>query len=436
MGLILSIASPHNADIKLSNPTTNNHKEQEELKANDKELGMQDKSAKAWQAATQVIHAGHTREAFGALVTPLYQSATFVFESAKQGRERFAGNEPGYIYTRLGNPTTAELERKMAILEGAEAAAATASGMGAVSGALLANLEMGDHLVASNAVYGCTYALMITQLARFGIEVSLVDFSVVEEVEAAIKPNTKVIFCETPVNPHLQVFDLTAIANIAKRHQLVSIVDNTFMTPLLQRPLDLGIDIVVHSATKYLNGHGDVIAGIVCGSEEQIHKVKYEILKDIGAVISPHDAWLILRGLKTLDVRLQRHCDSAECVAEFLSEHPAVTRVYYPGLKFHPGHRFIGKQMKRAGGVIAFELAANLDETMAFVGYLTLFSIAVSLGDAESLIQHPASMTHSPYTVEARAAAGISDNLLRISIGLEDCDDIIADLKQALMRIM
>lgn len=293
---------------------------------------MQDKSAKAWQAATQVIHAGHTREAFGALVTPLYQSATFVFESAKQGGERFAGNEPGYIYTRLGNPTTAELERKMAILEGGEAAAATASGMGAVSGALLANLEMGDHLVASNAVYGCTFALMTTQLARFGIEVSLVDFSVVEEVEAAIKPNTKVIFCETPVNPHLQVFDLTAIANIAKRHQLVSIVDNTFMTPLLQRPLDLGIDIVVHSATKYLNGHGDVIAGIVCGSEEQIHKVKYEILKDIGAVISPHDAWLILRGLKTLDVRLQRHCDSAECVAEFLSEHPAVTRVYYPGL--------------------------------------------------------------------------------------------------------
>lgn len=396
---------------------------------------MQDESGKMWKAATQVIHGGHEREAFGALVTPLYQSATFVFESAQQGGERFAGNESGYIYTRLGNPTTAELERKMAILEGAEAAAATASGMGAVSAALLANLQMGDHLVASNAVYGCTYALMTTQFARFGIEVSLVDFSSEAEIEAAIKSNTKVIFCETPVNPHLQVFDLASIANIAKRHQLVSIVDNTFMTPLLQRPLDFGIDLVIHSATKYLNGHGDVIAGIVCGSEEQLHKVKYEILKDIGAVISPHDAWLILRGLKTLDVRLQRHCDSAQRVAEFLAEHPSITRVYYPGLKSHQGHKFIGQQMKRAGGVIAFELAANLEEAMAFVGYLKLFSIAVSLGDAESLIQHPASMTHSPYTPEARAAAGIGDNLLRISIGLEDCDDIIADLNQALARL-
>ncbi len=396
---------------------------------------MQDVSGKMWKAATQVIHGGHEREAFGALVTPLYQSATFVFESAQQGGERFAGNEPGYIYTRLGNPTTAELERKMAILEGAEAAAATASGMGAVSAALLANLQMGDHLVASNAVYGCTYALMTTQFVRFGIEVSLVDFSSEAEIEAAIQSNTKVIFCETPVNPHLQVFDLAAIATIAKRHQLVSIVDNTFMTPLLQRPLDFGIDLVIHSATKYLNGHGDVIAGIVCGSEEQLHKVKYEILKDIGAVISPHDAWLILRGLKTLDVRLQRHCDSAQRVAEFLAEHPSITRVYYPGLKSHQGHKFIGQQMKRAGGVIAFELAANLEEAMAFVGYLKLFSIAVSLGDAESLIQHPASMTHSPYTPEARAAAGIGDNLLRISIGLEDCDDIIADLNQALARL-
>lgn len=396
---------------------------------------MQDESGKMWKAATQVIHGGHEREAFGALVTPLYQSATFVFESAQQGGERFAGNEPGYIYTRLGNPTTAELERKMAILEGAEAAAATASGMGAVSAALLANLQMGDHLVASNAVYGCTYALMTTQFARFGIEVSLVDFSSLADIEAAIKANTKVIFCETPVNPHLQVFDLAAIATIAKRHQLVSIVDNTFMTPLLQRPLDFGIDLVIHSATKYLNGHGDVIAGIVCGSEEQLHKVKYEILKDIGAVISPHDAWLILRGLKTLDVRLQRHCDSAQRVAEFLAEHPSINRVYYPGLASHQGHKFIGQQMKRAGGVIAFELAANLEEAMAFVGHLSLFSIAVSLGDAESLIQHPASMTHSPYTPEARAAAGIGDNLLRISIGLEDCDDIIADLSQALARL-
>lgn len=397
---------------------------------------MQDESSKMWKAATQAIHAGHEREAFGSLVTPLYQTATFVFDSAQQGGERFAGNEPGYIYTRLGNPTVAELERKMAILEGAEAAAATASGMGAVSAALLANLQIGDHLVASNAVYGCTFALMTNQFARFGIDVTLVDFSEVELIERAIKPNTKVIFCETPVNPHLQVFDLSAIAAIAKRHSLTSIVDNTFMTPLLQQPIVLGIDVVVHSATKYLNGHGDVIAGIVCGSEAQLHRVKYEILKDIGAVMSPHDAWLILRGLKTLDVRLKRHCESAQRVAEFLEQHPAVTRVYYPGLKSHSGHRFIGQQMRRAGGVIAFELVADFTQAMAFVGNLKLFSIAVSLGDAESLIQHPASMTHSPYSPEARSAAGIGDNLLRITVGLEDCDDIIADLSQALAALV
>lgn len=397
---------------------------------------MQDNSGKSWKAATQVIHGGHEREAFGALVTPLYQTATFVFESAREGGARFAGEDPGYIYTRLGNPTTSELERKMALLEGAEACAATASGMGAVSAALLANLQCGDHLVASHVVYGCTFALMTQQLARFGIEVSLVDFSSIVEIEAAIKSNTKVIFCETPVNPHLQVFDLVAIAQLAKRHQLLSIVDNTFMTPLLQRPLALGIDIVVHSATKYLNGHGDVIAGIVCASKDQIHKIKFEILKDLGAVISPHDAWLILRGLKTLDVRLQRHCDSAERVAQFLEQHPAVKRVYYPGLPSHPGYCLMGQQMKRAGGVIAFELKADLQQAMAFTGQLTLFSIAVSLGDAESLIQHPASMTHSPYTPEARAAAGISDNLLRISVGLEDCDDIIADLNHALTGLV
>jgi methionine-gamma-lyase len=388
-----------------------------------------------WKSATQAIHAGHEKEAFGALVTPLYQSATFVFDSAQQGGARFSGDEAGYIYTRLGNPTTAELERKMAVLEGADAAAATASGMGAVSAALLANLQMGDHLIAAKAVYGCTFALITHQFARFGIQVSLVDFSDLEAVRAAVKPNTKVLFCETPVNPHLQVFDIEALAAIAKQHNLVSIVDNTFMTPLLQRPLDMGIDVVIHSATKYLNGHGDVIAGIVCGSHAQIEKVKFEILKDIGAVMSPHDAWLILRGLKTLDVRVQRHCDNAQVVAEFLQQHPKVAQVYYPGLKSHQGYAYLGKQMKRAGGVIAFELNAGFDEAIAFVNRLRLFSIAVSLGDAESLIQHPASMTHSPYTPEARLDAGITDSLLRISVGLEDVEDLLMDLTQALDQV-
>ncbi|PKG58267.1 methionine gamma-lyase [Shewanella sp. Choline-02u-19] len=389
----------------------------------------------SWQLATQVIHAGREPNESGALVSPLCQSATFVFDSAEQGGARFAGEEAGYIYTRLGNPTTAELERKIAVLEGSDCAAATASGMAAVSAALLANLQMGDHLVASNAVYGCTFALMNSQLKKFGIEVTLVDFCNLAEIEAAIKPNTKVIFCETPVNPHLEVFDLDAIARIAKQYHLVSVVDNTFMTPLLQQPIKHGIDIVIHSATKYLNGHGDVIAGIVCASSAQMDVIKYEVLKDIGGVISPHDAWLILRGLKTLDVRINRHCDSAEVVAQFLEDHPKVSKVYYPGLKSHRGNALIGRQMKRAGGVIAFELDADLQTSIGFINQLELFSIAVSLGDAESLIQHPASMTHSPYTEEQRAKAGITDNLLRISVGLEAVEDIITALDEGLAAL-
>lgn len=393
---------------------------------------MQDNKQSNWDLATLTIHGGHQREAFGALVTPLYQSATFVFDNVEQGGARFAGDEAGYIYTRLGNPTTSELERKMALLEGAEDAAACASGMAAVSSALLTHLQAGDHLVASKAVYGCTFALMTTQLSRLGIKATLVDFADLDAIEAAITPQTKVLFCETPVNPHLEVFDLAAMAGIAKKHNLVSIVDNTFMTPLLQQPLTMGIDMVIHSATKYLNGHGDVIAGIVCGSSEHLHKLKYEILKDFGGVISPHDAWLILRGLKTLDVRLARHCDNAEVLAEYLDKHPAFGKVFYPGLAKHAGHKFIGTQMKRAGGVIAFELKGDKHDAMKFVNRLGLFAIAVSLGDAESLIQHPASMTHSPYSPEARLAAGITDNLLRISVGLESVQDLIDDIEQAL----
>ncbi|RTR38591.1 aminotransferase class I/II-fold pyridoxal phosphate-dependent enzyme [Shewanella canadensis] len=392
---------------------------------------MQDK----WKPATKVIHAGHIKDSSGALVSPLCQSATFVFDNAEQGASRFAGDEAGYIYTRLGNPTTAELERKMAVLEGAEAATATASGMAAVSSALLTNLSQGDHLVASKAVYGCTFSLMTSQLVKFGIRVTLVDFNDLSAVADAISSDTKVIFCETPVNPHLDVFDLDGIAEIAKQHGLVSIVDNTFMTPLLQQPLSHGIDIVIHSATKYLNGHGDVIAGIICGSNEQIEKIKYETLKDLGGVLSPHDAWLILRGLKTLDVRLERHCDNAEVIAQYLLNHNRVTKVYYPGIKGHSGHQFIGRQMKRAGGVIAFELDASLDQSIKFINGLHLFAIAVSLGDAESLIQHPASMTHSPYSDEEREAAGIGASLLRISVGLESVEDLIVDLEQALIQI-
>jgi methionine-gamma-lyase len=385
---------------------------------------------------TQAIHSGRINdEQFGSLATPLYQTSTFIFENAQQGADRFAGEAEGYIYSRLGNPTTRQLEMRVAAMEGMEDAAATATGMGAVSGALLANLSCGDHLISSKAVYGCSFALMNHQLTRWGIEVTFVDMANPAEIEAAIKPNTKVMFLETPVNPNLAVYDLAVIGKIAQQHNIISVVDNTFLTPVLQQPRKYGIDIVVHSATKYLNGHGDVVAGIICGTAEMIMNIKMTVLKDIGATMSPHDAWLIMRGLKTLPIRMERHCSNAEKIAEFLEAHESVSQVYYPGLKSHPGHKFIGSKMKAAGGVIAFEIKSDLAGGGDFINRMQLFSIAVSLGDAESLIQHPASMTHSPYTQEERLAAGISDSLIRISVGLENVDDLMADLSQSLALV-
>jgi len=382
---------------------------------------------------TQAIHSGRINdEQFGSLATPLYQTSTFIFDNAEQGAERFAGESEGYIYTRLGNPTTRQLEMRVAAMEGTEDAAATATGMAAVSGALLANLQCGDHIISSSAVYGCSFALMSHMLTKFGIEVSFVDMTEPENIKNEIRTNTKLIFLETPINPNLVVLDLEKILAISKEYKLISVVDNTFLTPVLQQPAKYGADIIIHSATKYLNGHGDVVAGVICGNSEMINHIKLTALKDIGATISPHDAWLILRGLKTLPIRIERHCKNAQILAEFLEGHPNVAQVYYPGLKSHPGNKFIGNQMKGAGGVIAFELNTNLSGGSAFINRMKLFSIAVSLGDAESLIQHPASMTHSPYTEQERRAAGISDSLIRISAGLENADDLIFDLKQSL----
>ncbi|MCQ8877264.1 methionine gamma-lyase [Pseudoalteromonas shioyasakiensis] len=386
---------------------------------------------------SQCIHGPEkANDPHGALTSPLYQTSTFHFTDAAQGAARFAGEEPGYIYTRLGNPTTTELEQKVAQLENCEAAAATATGMGAVSASVLSFLSQGDHLVVSSALYGCTFAFFAHMLPRWGVEVSFVDMTSEQALRDAIKPNSKMIFAETPINPTMAVLDLNLISDVAKQHQLISVIDNTFLTPLLQKPTDYGIDLIVHSATKYLNGHGDVVAGLVCGCDEHINLIKMTVLKDIGATISPHDAWLINRGLKTLAIRMQRHCESAQTVAEFLEQHSHVNTVYYPGLKSHPGNKFIGTQMKAAGGVIAFELKGSLKDGEQFINSTKLCTLAVSLGDAETLIQHPASMTHSPYTAEERAAAGISDGLIRLSVGLEDVNDIINDLNHAFTQIM
>ena len=382
---------------------------------------------------TNTIHAGKIKDQqFGSLATPIHQTSTFVFDSVEQGSNRFNGDEPGYIYGRLGNPTLRELEQKMAVLEKTEDAAVFGSGMGAISSTLLANLKAGDHLLTTKALYGCSFALFNHLLPQFGIEVSFIDFDNEQSVTNAIQDNTKVIYFETPINPNLDVIDIAMVVRVARKHQLLTVADNTIMSPALQTPAALGIDLVVHSATKYLNGHGDVVAGVCCGSQEQIAKIKMTTLKDMGATMSPHDGWLILRGLKTLHLRVERHNQNAQVVAEYLEQHPSVKHIYYPGLESHPGHKYIGTQMKGAGGVVAFELVGDKQQAMNFMNALKLCTIAVSLGDAETLIQHPASMTHSTYTDEEREQAGIKDTLIRIAVGLEHVNDIIADLQHAL----
>lgn len=395
------------------------------------------KAMKPLHPESLVIHGGDAQQdPHGALVSPLYQTSTFVFPDAETGGRRFAGEEAGYIYSRLGNPTVNLLEQRVAALEGMEAGAAAATGMGAVAAATMAFLKAGDHVIASDCIYGCSFALFSHLFERFGVQVSFVDLSDSAAFAAAFQANTKVVFLETPANPHLKLIDLSAVGEVCARHPEVRlIVDNTFMTPLLQRPGDFGAHLVVHSATKYLNGHGDVVAGVITGCQEDIHLIKMTTLKDMGATMSPHDAWLITRGLKTLALRMQRHCESANVVADFLVNHPAIETVYFPGLSHHPGHELIGTQMKSAGAVIAFQLRGGYQAGVQLLNRLNMIRVAVSLGDAESLIQHPASMTHSPLTPEAREQAGITDGLIRISVGLEQVDDIIADLSQSLSRI-
>lgn len=389
---------------------------------------------------TLAIHAGNfEKETFGALATPIYQSSTFYFDSCEQGGKRFAGEEGGYIYTRLGNPTTTVLEEKVAALEGAEACCAVGSGIGAVTSCLWSIAAAGKHIVADKALYGCTFAYLNHGMTRYGVEVSFIDTADLEQVKKALKPNTCCVYLETPANPNLKITDLKAVSKIAHDYnpEIMVVCDNTFATPYLQRPLELGCDAVIHSGTKYLNGHGDVIAGFVCGSKDFITTVKFFGLKDMtGAVMDPFAAFLILRGLKTMEVRMKRHCESAQAIAEYLEKHPKVEKVYYPGLKSHEGHEIAAKQMHGGySGVIAFEVKSGMQAGIKFCNSLKLATIAVSLGDAETLIEHPASMTHSPYSPEERAAAGISDGLVRLSVGLENVEDIIADLEQGFKHI-
>jgi len=388
---------------------------------------------KAGFATRQIHQGGHPDPTTGSLSMPIFQTSTFVMDSAEHGADLFSHATRGYIYTRLGNPNHVAVESKVADLENGEAAVATASGMAAISSALLTLLEAGDHLVAGRVLYGCTFSLLHHALPRFGIETTFVDTTDPEAVRAAIRPETKAIFFETPTNPNLEITDILMISKLGHDHGLQVVVDNTFCTPYLQRPLELGADVVVHSATKYLNGHGDVIAGFVVGREELMNRVRDVTLKDVtGAVLGPFEAFLILRGMKTLSYRMEAHCRNAQAVAEFLEQHDLVEKVIYPGLQSHPQHRLAKWQMHGPGGMVSFYVRGGHEAGTAVIDHVKMIAIAVSLGDTETLIQHPASMTHSTYSDEERQVAGISDGLVRLSIGLEDPEDIIADIDKAL----
>ena len=383
--------------------------------------------------ATRAVHAGQNPDPqYGALSTPIYQTSTFVFKDVAQGAARFAGDEEGYIYTRLGNPTITALEQKIAVLEGGEDAAAFGSGMAAVSAVIMALVDQGDHVVHSSALYGCTFAFLHELISRFGVTATGVDTADLEAVKKAIRPNTKVVYIESPTNPTMRITDIKEVADIAHAHGAKVVVDNTFMTPYLQRPLELGADVVIHSATKYINGHGDVVAGLAIADKETMSAIKMTTLKDIGGIMSPFNAWLILRGLKTLPVRMDRHNSNAMAIADFLEHHPGVAKVYYPGLESFDQHELAKKQMSGFGGIMSFGLKGGFEAGVRLMNGVKLCHLAVSLGDVDTLIQHPASMTHSVVPEEERLAANITPGLVRLAVGLEDVEDIIADLKQAL----
>ena len=384
--------------------------------------------------ATRAIHLGHNpADHEGALTPPLHLTSTFAFDTVEEGAALFAGEMPGHIYSRISNPTLDLLERRVAGLEGAEAGLALASGMGAICSVMWTFLSPGDEIVTDKTLYGCTFAFMRHGLAKFGITITHADLTDLDAVRAAVSAKTRIVYFETPANPNMRLVDIAGVARIAKAAGAKVVVDNTYATPVLTRPIELGADIVVHSATKYMGGHGDLVGGIAVGTADDMREVRLVGMKDMtGSVMAPFNAMLVMRGLKTLKLRMERHCQSAIDVARVLETHPAVGAVHYPGLQSFPQHELARRQMPGYGAMIAFELKGGLAAGVSMMNRLELIRRAVSLGDAESLIQHPASMTHSTYTAEERAAHGISEGLIRLSVGLEEVEDIIADLTQAL----
>nr|WP_209122458.1 methionine gamma-lyase [Alkalihalobacillus sp. BA299] len=391
---------------------------------------------KNFRLETEVIHKGYESNAYeGSLTPPLFQSSTFTMESAEQGERRFAGEEAGYIYSRLGNPTVTVLEERIAELEGGEAGLAFSSGMAAISATIFALVRSGDHILVSEGVYGCTYGLLELLKYRFNVDYDLIAMDKEDHIRSYIRPETKVIYVETPINPTMKLVDLQLVSKIGNEVGTKVVVDNTFATPYLQQPLFFGADIVVHSATKYISGHGDVVAGLLVGSQEFVNEVRMTTQKDIGGIISPFDAWLLIRGLKTLPIRMDRHCTNAIQIANKMTTHPKIKEMIFPGDDRFSQVDIVKKQMKQAGGMISFQVEGGKETAQHFMNELKLIKIAVSLGDAETLIQHPATMTHAVVPEEKRTQMGIAPELLRLSVGLEAWEDIWADIEQALEKI-
>ena len=394
-----------------------------------------DKSHMNEHYETMVVHGDHVLdEATGAISPPICPSSTFAFKNADQGAELFKDQTAGFIYTRIGNPTTHLLCDKIAMMEGYSHALTFGSGMAAIYGIFVAFAGAGNSIIMSDTVYGGTNALCRGSMAHSGIEFRWVDCTKLDDVESAVDDTTKLIFIETPANPTMKIIDIEAMSKIAKKNNILLVVDNTFQTPYLQKPKKFGADIVMHSATKFLGGHGDLVAGLVTFEEEHFNKL-FHVLIDTGGILSPFNAWILLRGIKTLHVRMDRHCENAVKVAEFLEDHPAVEQVWFPGLKSHPQYEVGLRQHTGPGGVIAFEVKGGREAGKKVMDSVHVCTLAVSLGDVDTLIQHPASMTHSSYSEEDMLKSGITPGLIRISVGLEHVDDIIDDLKRALEKI-
>jgi methionine-gamma-lyase len=384
---------------------------------------------------TQSIHLGGQKDQWGSVVTPIYQTSTFSFRDAEHGAALFAGEEEGYIYSRFCNPTIADLENTIAEMEHGYKAIGCASGMAAVSVVYTAYLSAGAHVVAHNALYGASRTILETIFKKFGVESTFVDSAVLDNVKNAIQPNTKLIFLETPANPTIGICDISAICKLAKKHNITVCVDNTFCSPYLQKPLDLGADVVLHSMTKFINGHADIVGGIVIAKNKEEYERLLPSMRNLGFNMDPHQAFLARRGLKTLGIRMERAQENAQKIALFLENHPKVKSVLYPGLPSHPQYELAQRQMSGPGAMISFELKGGFEAGKIMMNSVELAVLAVSLGGIETLIQHPASMTHSKMSKEAREIAGITDGLVRLSVGIEEVEDLIDDLEQAMGRI-